>query len=141
MSAIPEQAFTELRALYAKLAAELEPFRRHCDARGLCCNFAKTGHMLFLTNLEAAEMARCGEKPDRTLSAAGTCPYLRGKLCGAREHRALGCRLYFCDPTYEEQRNEIYERFLKLVRATEARFGVAHAYQPVTKIDFDCMAS
>jgi hypothetical protein len=138
--AIPEQAFTELRALYAKLSTELEPFRRHCDARGLCCNFAKSGHMLYLNHLEAAEMARCSETPDQTLSAAGSCPYLRGKLCGAREHRALGCRLYFCDPTYEEQRNAICERFLKLVREIEARFGIPHAYQAVTEIDFEAIA-
>jgi len=133
---VPENALIELRALYAQLARELEPFRRYCDARGLCCNFTAADHMLYVTNLEAAEMAHCGETPDMALSNDGKCPYLRGKLCGARDHRALGCRIYFCDRTYEEERNAIYEKFLKAARDIETRYGIEHYYSPITKIEF-----
>jgi Fe-S-cluster containining protein len=129
-------AFTELRAVYARLATELEPFRRSCDTRGVCCNFTKTGHMLYVTGLEAAEMANSGEAPDLSLAAAGTCPFLKGKMCGIREHRALGCRIYFCDRTYEEDRNAIYERYLKEIRQIEAAHGIDHTYQPMTSVDF-----
>jgi hypothetical protein len=129
-------AFTELRQVYERLAADLEPFRRHCDTRGICCNFTQTGHMLYVTGLEAAEMARSGETPDQSQAADGTCPFLRGRLCGIREHRAIGCRIYFCDRTYEEDRNAIYERFLKEVRAIEARYSIEHTYQPITAVDF-----
>jgi Fe-S-cluster containining protein len=63
----------------------------------------------------------------------GTCPFLRGKLCGIRDHRALGCRIYYCDRTYEEDRNAVYESHLKEVRAIEARYGIEHSYRPVTE--------
>jgi hypothetical protein len=133
---VPDAALLELRALYERFGAELEPFRRHCAARGHCCNFTQTGHMLFLTDLEAAEMARCGLDALPSQQAAGCCPYLRGTSCGAREFRALGCRLYFCDGTYEENRNALCEIFLKEIRAIEARHQIPHNYRPVTAIDF-----
>ena len=136
MSAIPAAAFDELRRVYAELSAELEPLRRHCDMRGICCNFREHGHKLFVTGLEAAEMARSGEQPDSEQSRAGVCPFLRGKLCGVREHRALGCRIYYCDTTYEEQRNAVYEKFLKLVREIEAKHKIEHTYSDVTKLEF-----
>ncbi|HYF51294.1 MAG TPA: hypothetical protein VEJ63_17905, partial [Planctomycetota bacterium] len=60
-------------------------------------------------------------------------------LCGVREHGALGCRIYYCDRTYEENRNEVYERFLKRVREIETRFGIEHSYRPVTEIDFSAI--
>jgi hypothetical protein len=132
-------AFLELRTLYTQLGSELEPFRRHCDTRGTCCNFTKTGHKLYVTTLEAAEMARAGVAADETQAAEGICPFLRGKLCGVREHRALGCRIYYCDRTYEENRNEVYERFLKRVREIEARYGIEHSYRSVTEIDFSAI--
>ena len=53
---IPEEAFTELRAVYERLAVALEPFRRHCASRGICCRFSTSGHMLYVTGLEAADM-------------------------------------------------------------------------------------
>lgn len=133
MHTCPDTAHQELRALYQRLDAELAPFRRRCDATGRCCNFAATGHMLFVTRLEAAEMARAGAEPDAAQAAAGRCPYLRGTQCGIREHRALGCRIYYCDRTHEEDRNALYERFLKEIRAVEARHGIEANYGPVTK--------
>ncbi len=136
MAAVPEAALVELRALYAQLGVELEPLRRFCDARGLCCNFTAADHMLYVTSIEAAEMAECPEQPDASLSSQGKCPYLRGKLCGCREHRAIGCRIYFCDKTHEDDRNALYETFLKAAREIESRYGIEPLYMPVTKVDF-----
>ena len=41
----------------------------------------------------------------------GVCPYLEDGLCGAREGRALGCRIFFCegDRAIQEQ---LYEKYL-----------------------------
>lgn len=136
MAKIPDQAFVELQAVYKTLEQDLEPYRRHCDMRGVCCNFAALGHMLYATALEAAEMGRAGLAPDAKLGAEGKCPFLNGISCGIRNNRALGCRIYYCDRTYEEERNEVYERCLKRVREIEARYGIAHSYQAVTQIDF-----
>lgn len=138
---VPEAARAELQLLYAELAQELEPFRRYCDARGLCCNFRATDHMLYLTGLEAAEMAATPHRPEVTLpnmalSETGKCPYLSGTQCGAREHRAIGCRIYYCDRTYEDERNALYEKYLKAAREIEVRYGIAHDYVPVTQVNF-----
>lgn len=133
---IPIAAMDELQVLYARLAAELEPLRRHCDSRGVCCRFSQCGHMLYLTDLEAAEMTRSGATPDAAQSEAGTCPYLRGGLCGIRDQRGIGCRLYYCDRTYHDDRNALCEKYLKEARQIEARYGIAHRYRPVTQIDF-----
>jgi hypothetical protein len=135
-SKIPDAALAELRELYSRLSAALEPYRRHCAARGLCCNFVKTGHMLYLTDLESALMSRCGLEPVEEQAVQGSCPYLRGTECGAREHRGLGCRMYYCDTTYETERNAVYETYLKEIRAIEARHGIEHFYRPVTAIHF-----
>ncbi|HYG74612.1 MAG TPA: hypothetical protein VEK08_06370 [Planctomycetota bacterium] len=139
MSAIPQAAFDELQALYGRMSAALEPFRRHCTGRGICCNFAKAGHMLYVSDLEAAEMARSGGTPDMAQARDGSCPYLKEKLCSIRDHRAIGCRLYYCDKTYETERNALYESYMKEVRAIEVRYGVAYSYRPVTQIDFEAL--
>ncbi|HEY3322208.1 MAG TPA: hypothetical protein VGP72_17225 [Planctomycetota bacterium] len=93
--------------------------------------------MLFVTTLEAAEMARGGLAPDAAQAREVICPFQRGKLCGIREHRALGCRTYSCDSTYNEERNEIHEQFLKDIRAIESRHGIDSLYQRVTQINFE----
>jgi hypothetical protein len=136
MDPIPEGAIAELQELYRRLEKELAPVKRHCDARGICCNFSKCGHMLYVTDIEAAEMARSGAEPDAALAEGGTCPYLRDGKCGIRDNRAIGCRLYYCDKTYEDERNELCEKFLKDARLIEQRYGIAHRYRPVTQIDF-----
>ena len=136
IAAIPATAFAELRELYARLSAELEPFRRHCDARGICCNFVAHGHRLYVTALEAAEMANAGVPANRALAESGSCPFLNGMLCGVREHRALGCRMYFCDTTYDEQRNALYEKFLSAIRAIETKHGIEPSYTQITEVEF-----
>jgi len=134
MPTIPEQAHAELQALYQRLDEALRPFRRVCEASGRCCHFSGGGPMLFVTGLEAAEMRRSGVSLDFAQLAAGACPFLRGKACGIRAHRALGCRLYYCDRTHEEERHALYERFLREIRALETRHGIEPRYAPVTQL-------
>jgi len=45
---------TELESIYADVAREIESRGPACWASGRCCNFAKTGHLLYVTGLEAA---------------------------------------------------------------------------------------
>jgi hypothetical protein len=134
---IPKGALAELRALYSELDGALGPFARRCVARGNCCHFRTTGHMLYVTDLEAAEMALSAAAPQNAQSTAGTCPYLAGTQCGARERRALGCRIYYCDGTYETERNAVCETFLARIRAIEKAHGIGHQYRPVTGVDFE----
>ncbi len=133
MESIPEDALHELRELYGQLEAEMAPLRRPCLSSGQCCHFTDFDHRLYVTRLEAAEMVRSGEELDLKQAGQGTCPFLRGRLCGIREHRALGCRVFFCDQTLEEERNEIYEKYLDAIRQIEVRHGIAHEYVQITE--------
>jgi len=136
MSEIPEQAFAELAAVYARMDEAFAPLARRCVQCSDCCDFAVIGHMLYVTGLEAAWMAQAGEEPVAAQSLDGKCPFQRVNLCSIREHRALGCRAFFCDRTYQEERNAIYERFLKQVRAIETLYHLEHTYQPITQLSF-----
>jgi hypothetical protein len=136
ISTVPEAALVELREIYARLATALEPYRRHCDMRGVCCDFAKCGHMLYVTGLEAAEMIKSGVAPDPALAEDGKCPFLRGNQCGIRDHRAIGCRIYYCDKTYNDERNALCEKYLREAREIEARYGIEHSYMAITNIVF-----
>src|SRR5262249_11683593 len=51
--------------------------------------------------------------PVRPLDDGATCPWqdIHGR-CTARESRPLGCRIFFCDPTYEQHAPELSEMFL-----------------------------
>ncbi len=133
MDTMPAEVTSALRELYDELARELDPLRRPCEATGRCCRFAQSEHMLFVTGVERAYMNAAGKSLNEDLLKAGHCPFLDGPLCGIREHRALGCRIFFCDRTFEEERNALYERFLIRIREIEVRFGLSHSYVPVTK--------
>ena len=130
---VPTAAFDELRAVYREMETALAPYRRVCESSGRCCRFASADHMLFVTGLEAAWMAQADQPRDPAMLAEGSCPYLREGLCSIREHRALGCRIYYCDRDGEEQRNEVYETFLRRIRAIETKFDLPSTYMPVTK--------
>ncbi|MFH0939138.1 MAG: hypothetical protein V1899_07655 [Planctomycetota bacterium] len=134
MQDIPKQAFVELAAVYARIDEALALFAHHCVLCGNCCDFADIGHMLYVTDLEAAWMLESSVKPLAHQSRDGKCPFQHLRRCAIREHRAMGCRIYCCDRAYRDERHEIYERFLKQVRDIEARYRLEHSYQAITQI-------
>ena len=87
--------------------------------------------MLYVTGLEAAGMLRSGERVDTEQIKQGTCPFLRDKLCGIRDHRALGCRIYYCDPSYQETGNRITEQYLQELKCLADERGLAWSYAPL----------
>jgi Fe-S-cluster containining protein len=131
-----EQALAELRGLYASLERDLAEWRRPCQACGRCCHFHKAEHTLFLTGLEAAELAGNGSVLAQE-SPRGACPFLNEEgRCGARERRGLGCRIFFCDAFGEEARCELYERCLRQIRDIEKKYGVPPMYAPLHRFFF-----
>jgi Fe-S-cluster containining protein len=66
----------ELESIYAEVAREIASRGPSCWASGRCCNFAKTGHLLYVTGLEAAyTVARRNELEREVASdARGTRP-------------------------------------------------------------------
>lgn len=101
-----------------------------CVASGRCCRFKEYGHTLFLSNLEA-EVLLADAPPFEKPVSADFCPFQKGNLCTAREPRPLGCRIYFCDPSYQETAGRISEKYLGRLKRLADEHGVGWKYAPL----------
>src|SRR5690348_16287651 len=101
-----------------------------CVASGRCCRFKEYGHVLFLSNLEAEvllDKAPAYESPVST----DFCPFQKDNLCTAREARPLGCRIYYCDPTYQETAARYTEEFLHRLKELAHQDNLTWLYAPL----------
>jgi hypothetical protein len=101
-----------------------------CVASGRCCRFKEYGHTLFLSNLEAEILLEQAPPYQRPVSGA-FCPFQKDNLCTAREPRPLGCRIYYCDPNYQETGKELTERNLRRLKEIADQNGVEWQYAPL----------
>jgi hypothetical protein len=101
-----------------------------CDASGRCCRFAEYGHTLFVSQLEAAVLLDSAPSYERPVSP-DFCPFQEDNLCTAREPRPLGCRVYFCDPNYQETGNAITEAHLQMLKELADELGTGWRYAPL----------
>lgn len=120
----------QVRAVYAEVDALVRAAGPKCDASGRCCRFAEYGHTLFLSELEAEVLLADAPSFEQPVSPA-FCPFQQGNLCTAREPRPLGCRIYFCDPTYQERSHEITEESLQKLKEIADRHGLGWRYAPL----------
>lgn len=140
-----EDVRAELEAVFAAAAAAIAARGPACWASGRCCNFERTGHLLYVTGLEAAytvRMVREGGRQKDTPSVrsglaldvvsgerrGGACPFQEGNLCGVHKIKPLGCRVYFCDRSAQAWQNELSERLLAEIRAIHERHGIEYRY-------------
>lgn len=121
-----EAAFRELEGIYGDLDRELAALRPRCELSGRCCRFREYGHQLWTTPIEFEYLRRHAGVPGPV--PEGSCPFLRGGLCGVRPHRMLGCRIYFCDPAYAPAMGPLYERYHARIRDLHRRHGVPYRY-------------
>src|SRR5438270_12493018 len=101
-----------------------------CVASGRCCRFKEYGHTLFLSNLEADVLLASAPLYEQPVSP-DFCPFQKNNLCTAREPRPLGCRIYYCDPSYQETGNQITEEYLGRLKQLAQEHGVAWQYAPL----------
>src|SRR5271155_839105 len=101
-----------------------------CVASGRCCRFKEYGHVLYLSSLEADVLLAAAPSYSKPVSSE-FCPFQKNNLCTAREPRPLGCRVYFCDPTYQETGNRISEKYLKRLKQLADENGVPWRYAPL----------
>lgn len=101
-----------------------------CVASGRCCRFKEYGHTLFISNLEA-DVLLAQAPPYEQPTSADFCPFQKDKLCTAREPRPLGCRVYFCDPAYQETAHQITETYLGRLKELAQEQGVEWRYAPL----------
>ena len=124
----------ELRAavlgVYADVDAAVAAAGPRCDASGRCCRFTEYGHTLFLSHFEAELLLEGAPPYDAPVSRDG-CPFQVGGLCTARDARPLGCRIYFCDPAYQETGNRITEEAIAALKRLADEHAAGWRYAPL----------
>lgn len=116
--------------LYREVDRDVAAAGPVCVASGRCCRFKEYGHVLFLSNLEAAVLLAGAPAYERPVSP-DFCPFQQERLCTAREPRPLGCRVYYCDPTYQETGNQITETYLHRLKDLATEFDIDWQYAPL----------
>lgn len=101
----------EVRRIYGRLDADVKNAGPVCEISGRCCRFGEYGHRLYLSRPEAEILFHEGLPDDAEISEE-TCPFQSGNVCTAREKRPLGCRVYFCEPTYQDRCIELSEQYI-----------------------------
>lgn len=118
----------QLDTLFEELDYEVREMGATCWMRGNCCDFPAAGHRLFASRLEAERFAR-GVDLGGWDPQSGLCPAWKDRRCTAREHRPTGCRVYFCDPAYEERVHELMERYVTRLKWLHERHGIPWDYR------------
>ncbi len=128
----PEAVREGLHAIYRALEADVAAAGPVCELSGRCCRFREFDHTLFLTAPEADLLLAEAPTPPRPLDDGDTCPWQddRGH-CTARDARPLGCRVYFCDPSYQERAHELTEAYLGRLRVLVQAHDLAWNYAPL----------
>ena len=117
-------------AIYAEADAAVAAAGPKCDASGRCCRFKEYGHTLFISHLEAEVLLAAAPAFQQPVTDE-FCPFQQNNLCTAREPRPLGCRVYFCDPDYQETGNAITETSLRKLKDLAEEFEVGWRYAPL----------
>ncbi len=125
-----EELRRRVLALYQELDREVAAAGPVCVASGRCCRFKEYGHVLFLSNLEA-DVLLAQAPPYEPPVSPDFCPFQQDNLCTAREPRPLGCRVYYCDPAYQETGNRLTEEYLRRLKELAEAHGVAWCYAPL----------
>jgi hypothetical protein len=122
----------ELDSIYAELEEELSRLAPPCKACGQCCHFHTFGHVLYSSNIEVEYILKNAGLPT-TYTQEGVCPYLANNLCTIRQYRALGCRVFFCHPDWEESSPEIYEKYHRKIKDLSLAYHLDWYYAPMLR--------
>jgi Fe-S-cluster containining protein len=125
-----EDVRRQVLELYRDVDREVADAGPVCVASGRCCRFKEYGHTLFVSNLEAEVLLANAPPYERPVSS-DFCPFQKDNLCTAREPRPLGCRVYYCDPSYQETAGRITEKYLKRLKELADSQGIAWHYAPL----------
>ncbi len=121
----------QILELYQEVDRDVAAAGPVCVASGRCCRFKEYGHTLFLSNLEAEVLLHDAPPYDPATVTADFCPFQQGNLCTARQPRPLGCRVYYCDPNYQDTCGAITEKYLRRLKEIADAHQVAWRYAPL----------
>src|SRR5947209_16001457 len=127
-------------AVYAAADAAVAAAGPRCDASGRCCRFTEYGHTLFLSQLEA-DVLLAAAPPFEGPVSRDFCPFQVDNLCTAREPRPLGCRVYFCDPAYQDEGQRISETYLRQLKDLADKLAGGWRYAPLHEFLEEHLAS
>jgi hypothetical protein len=118
-------------AIYAAADVAIAAAAPRCDASGRCCRFTEYGHTLFISAFEAELLLAGAPLYKEVPFSRDGCPYQVNGLCSAREHRPLGCRIYFCDPNFQTRMAEITEESLAALKQIADEHDTGWHYAPL----------
>jgi hypothetical protein len=119
----------ELGLLYKELDSAVAALGPVCQLSGRCCRFGEYGHTLFVSAIEVQFLLSNAPEPEQPLDQGDTCPWQDAQnRCVARGARPLGCRVYFCDPTYQDAGESLSERFITMLKQLTVRHGLPWDY-------------
>jgi hypothetical protein len=128
-----EGAFGEIEDLYSDLASRVSEAGFACKSCGKCCNFARSGHELFTTRLEAYYLLDKAGMPGGPITH-DVCPYLEGNACSVHAHRTLGCRLFFCGNGAGDFYGLLYEKYRTAIGKISSAYLLPTGYQRMSDI-------
>lgn len=120
----------ELSEIYEELDEDLSRLAPECKACGQCCHFESFGHVLFASSLEVNYLLRKAGHPKRPVKKEA-CPYLVSNLCTVREHRTLGCRVFFCQKDWPNTSQDLYESYFRRIKDLSAKYQLEWCYAPM----------
>jgi len=115
-------------ATYDEVDARIARKAPVCVNRGWCCRFGAFGHRLYVTSTELAYFLSGFSDDLRAGSDDGYCPYQVAGRCHARQHRPLGCRIFFCDVMSQGWQSPLTERTLGRLRTIGDVAGLPYVY-------------
>lgn len=117
-----------MRDFYTKLDHRIAAQPATCWNKGECCRFGEFGHRLYVTTLEAAYYIASSEPLTAEQSKEDRCPHAFAGKCHARQHRPMGCRIFFCDPAAQHWQAPLTEAALDELRKLHEEFDVPYVY-------------
>ena len=121
-----------LLRIFQDLDAEVAELAPTCVLSGRCCRFAEYGHTLFLSAPEAALLAHDAGSTHREIDDGASCPWQDAHgHCQARQARPLGCRVYFCDPAYQDHAPPLTEKYLGRIKTLVNQLSLPWTYAPL----------
>ncbi len=126
------EVISAMKEFYAELDHRISVRQPTCWNQGLCCRFGEFGHRLYVTALEACYYLSGNYQ--RPLIIGDACPHAYDKACHARDHRPMGCRIFFCDPATRDWQGPLTEEFLARLRKMHDQLGVCYFYADWMKV-------
>jgi Fe-S-cluster containining protein len=120
----------EVLEVYVAADAAVQAAGPRCDSSGRCCRFTEYGHTLFISHFEAELLLESAPAYAQPVTRDG-CPFQVDNLCTARDARPLGCRIYFCDPAYQETGNQITEDAIARLKRIADHHDTGWRYAPL----------